>query len=695
MRRFRSVLPALVVLAMSGGHPDAAETSPARRSMTFDDLWAMQQVGKPVLSPDGRQVAFGVTVHSLDTNKGNSDLYLVPADGSAAPKRLTWNDGSDGSPTFSPDGRRLAFVSKRGTDEQAQLYVLPLDGGEADRVTNLPVAVENPKWLPDGKRIAFVATTWADLNDDFQAVRRRLEERDKDKVKAEITENRLLRYWNRYLTDGRVPHVFVVDLATREVKDLLPRSARWMKLQDGSGDFDISPDGAEIAFEAIATDPPYRRLQSDIFVVPVAGGAPRSVTADNLADDVAPRYSPDGRYLVYGRNVRPELDADFVRLVRRDRETGATVTLVEGLAGAPEEWSFSADGSSVLFHAQESGRVHLYAIPTSGGRPKVLVRGKTTGGAAAGAAGRIVCTIQSLTEPPELMSVREDGTEARALTSFNAARLAAIEPPRVEDIVFDGARGEPVQMFVLLPPGFDPGRKWPLVHMIHGGPHGAWLDSFHLRWNAALAASRGYVVALVNFHGSTGFGQPFAESIVGAHGDKPFTDIMNATDHLLARGYVDEKRMAAAGGSFGGYLVCWILGHTGRFAALIDHAGVFDLMAQYASDATWGRSTNYGAAPWEDPSRIDRYSPSRYAARFDTPTLILHGEKDYRVPVSQGINLHGVLAAKGVPSRIVIFPEEGHGIVKPAASRIWWSEVFAWLERYLGTPAAAVDRANP
>jgi dipeptidyl aminopeptidase/acylaminoacyl peptidase len=271
------------------------------------------------------------------------------------------------------------------------------------------------------------------------------------------------------------------------------------------------------------------------------------------------------------------------------------------------------------------------------------------------------------------------------LTSFNASKLAELDLGSVESVTFKGAGGDRVQMFVVFPPGFEPQRKWPLVQVIHGGPHSSWIDSFHYRWNAALFASKGYVAALVNFHGSMGGGQLFADSILGAHGDKPFQDIMKATDVLLSRGYIDEKRMAAAGGSYGGYLTAWILGHTDRFKALVVHAGVYDLMAQFASDATWGRSENYGADPWQDPARIDRWSPSRFASAFRTPTLILHGEKDYRVPVTQGINLHGVLSAKGVPSRLVIFPEENHWVLKPQSAKLWWTEVFAWLDRYIAS----------
>jgi len=252
----------------------------------------------------------------------------------------------------------------------------------------------------------------------------------------------------------------------------------------------------------------------------------------------------------------------------------------------------------------------------------------------------------------------------------------------VEDVTYKGAGGEPVQMWIVRPPGHAPGQPRPTVMVLHGGPHASSLDSFHYRWSAALFASQGYLTLLPNFHGSTGFGQAFAESIVGAHGEKPYQDVMAALDFAVARGDVDPARVAVAGGSYGGYLAAWILGQTDRFAAVVDHSGVFDLMAQFASDATYGRARNYGALPWEDPARIDRWSPSRFAAGFKTPTLILHGERDYRVPYTQGLNLYGILTAKGVPARLVVFPRENHWILKPQAARLWWREVLGWIGRY-------------
>jgi dipeptidyl aminopeptidase/acylaminoacyl peptidase len=684
----------VVAGALLLGATGSSAADAGRRPMTVEDLWAMDRVGSPVASPDGRQVAFTVTRYSMENNEGNSDLWLVPADGSAPPRRLTWNEKSDSQPAWSPDGRRLAFVSKRNEDDPAQLYILPLIGGEAEPVTDLPIAVSDPRWFPDGKRIAFLASTWSDLDDDFEAVGERLDERKEDPVKAHVTEDRLVRYWDHYLTDGRTVHIFALDLESREVTDLLPGWNRLMAFWGPGGQWDLAPDGKELAFTANSTDPPYRKLDYDIYLLPLGttGVVPKSITRDNPASDARPRYSPDGRYLVYGRTRRPEYAPDYTRLARYDRLSGTVQPFIESFDEQPSGWTFTADGKTVLFHAQERGRTHLYGVPVAGGTPSVLARGGSTSGATVGAADRAVYRLESLTRPAELMAVKLDARpprgkkepEAGALTSFNASLLAKLDMGRVEDVTFEGADGEPVQMFVLLPPGFDATRRWPLVQAIHGGPHGSWGHGFHYRWNAALLASPGYVVALVNFHGSTGSGQAFAESILGAHADKPFTDIMKATDLLASRDNIDEERLAAMGGSYGGYMVSWILGHTNRFSALINHAGVYDLMGQFASDWTWGRAANYGAAPWEDPGRIDLWSPSRFAANFQTPTMVIHGEKDYRVPYTQGLNLHGVLTGKGVPARLVVFPDENHWILKPRNARLWWTEVFAWLERHIG-----------
>ncbi len=678
----------------------------ATHPMTPDDLWAMERVGSIAVSPDGRSAVFAVTSYSVEKNKSNSDLWLVPTDGTAPPRRLTWNEEADGSPSWSPDGKAIAFVSKRGGDKDkpAQLYVLSLDGGEARPATDLPVSPSAAKWSPDGTRLFFAASTFPDLNDDWDKVKKRLDEQKEDKTKAKIADGLWLRAWDTYVTDGTAAHLFVLDLATKKVRDLMPGFDRRTQFMGGGIDWDLAKDGLEVAFAANATASPFKEVNPNLYALALsATGEPagpiRELTADQPAEENSPRYSPDGKYLYYSRTRRREVDPDFQRLARLDRATGKSEELYSKWDAAPGLSGFGPAGELLLL-VEERAKVNLYLAPATGGEPlRLLARGGVLTGADCGAAGQVVFTRSTLRAPAELHSVSlSDPDSDTLLSSFNAERIAKLDPIEMTDLDVAGAGGQKVHVMVIFPPGFEPGKSAPapLLQAIHGGPFGAFQDDFSFRWNARLMASHGFVVAMVNFHGSTGYGQAFAESIVGAHGDKPFADIQAATDELIKRGWVDPKRLFAAGGSYGGYMIDWILGHTDRYAALISHAGVYDLMAQFSSDAIWGRSGNYGSTPWQDPQRIVRWSPSYYAKNFKTPTLILHGERDYRVPVTQGINLHQVLAAKGVPTRIVIFPDENHWILKPQAAMLWWKEFFGWFDKWdPAKKAAPTEEAKP
>lgn len=709
----------------------------------FEDLWRLDRLGAPVPSPDGDRIVVPVTrvtwkdpaddEEAQPENETRTDLWLVDVHEPAGARRLTWDGGSRAA--WSPCGRWLYFIRQRsvpadelndgGPELPRQLWRLPMDGpGEAERLTAMPTAVSSPKAFADGRHVAFVADSWPDLGPasiagrDLKALSKRVKEVKDDPVQARSTDRRLVRYWDEYRTDGRVPHVWILDLESGEVRDAMAGTGGLLHFMDFR--WDLHPDGTQIAFARNATEPPWQQLMQEIALVDVdlanlfAGAAPLppvsapfTAPADDPAWDSCPAYLPDGR-LVFTRNSRPDVSADFSHLMLWDGgEDGDSVRELlpgwDGEAGPPEA---DPDGGAVLFLAQDRGHQRIYSVSTddtgdrSTAEPTRLDpwRDGSVVSARPVKGGRIVCLRQGFRCPSELWLLGPEGGDEKPvkLGGWNDGGLDGVDfgseaesvtfdVPRVEgrEVDQDGTTVE-AQMFVLYPPGFDRSKKYPLVLLLHGGPHSAWLDSFHMRWNASLFAAAGRVVAALNPHGSTGFGQAYAEAIIGRHADQPFADAMAAVDLLAARGYVDESRMAVAGGSYGGFLTSWVIGHTDRFAAAICHAGVYDLMAQFASDYTWSRGKSYGAEPWDDPLAVDRQSPSRFAGAFTTPTLVLHGEKDYRVPVTQGLNLYQVLQGQGVPSKLVVFPKENHWILKPRAAQLWWREVEAWLDRWIG-----------
>ena len=656
---------------------------PARRgsrTLTAEDVWKVPRVGAPIPTPDATAFAVTVTTYDLEKNAGRGRIWLVPAQG-GEPRALTSADLSSADPAISPDGMRLAFVRK-GPDGKSQLHVMPLDGGEPEKLTDLPLGVFDPTWLPDGTGLVFASQLLAGHLTP-EATKAELERRDKDPVKAHVTEERVYRYWDTWLTTGEVVHLFTIDLASRAVRDLTPDSKLWFDWMDPSGQYDVSPDGREVAFAGIFRDEAKSLLRCGVFLASIANPGPVTcLTMDHPGDDMRPRYTPDGKSIVYGMQHDPFFYADRVRLMRYDRATKKHEGWLEDWTLSPSHWDFGTDGTLYL-EVEDAGRVSLYALA---GReaPRELVRGGAIGSVASASDGRVYFTLQSLSAPPEVHAVAGGGGSATRLTRFTESALANVTLGEVREMTFEGSYGETVQMYVVMPPDAKPGTKPPLVQMIHGGPHGITPDAFHFRWNGHLFAAPGYVVAMVNFQGSTSWGQDFAKRIQGGWGDRPYQDVMRATDLLIAQGLVDESRMAAAGGSYGGYLSAWIATQTKRFQCIVNHAGVYDTLSQYASDVTQGRAQSFGGEPWDGLEVIDRWNPARFTAGLVTPMLVLHGERDYRVPVTQGLECYGMLKAKGIPARLVYFPDENHWVLKPRNSLLWYREVHAWLARWLG-----------
>jgi dipeptidyl aminopeptidase/acylaminoacyl peptidase len=512
-----------------------------------------------------------------------------------------------------------------------------------------------------------------------------VEEKKKSKVTAKVSENRMIRYWDRWLTDGYYPRLFVLELETKKITDLLPGWKNYFDLMEGA-DFDISPDGKEIAFAGNSTTEPYDSLNSDVFIVPTDGsGKHTNITLENIANDFGPRYSHDGKFIVYGMQQIRDFYADKVRLVQLDKVSGKkNIITPESYDRTPEQWRISKDNKTIYFSVEDRAKKSIFSISMDGKKISEIARLNTSSLPHPLSDGRVVFLNQSFKYPNEVFITNKNQKNVTQLTNFNTDLLNNITLAESKEYYYEGADGDSVQMYILLPPNFDTTKKYPLVQIIHGGPHSISGEDFHFRWNPQLFAAPGYIIALVNFHGSTSFGQYFADCINRAHPEKPFTDIMNATDYLLKLGYVDEKRMAAAGGSYGGFLVSWIAGHTDRFAALINHAGVYNLMAQFASDVTHGRDRSYGGSPWENKEAVQKWSPAEYAENFKTPMLVIHGERDYRVPINHALECYGILKGKGVPARLVYYPDENHWILTPQNSIYWYQEFHAWLKRFIG-----------
>jgi dipeptidyl aminopeptidase/acylaminoacyl peptidase len=659
---------------------------PGTRNLTAEDLWKIPRVGAPCPTPDATACVVPVTTWDLEKNQSRSRLWWVPLTGE--PRPLTSEEFSSTDPAVSPDGRRLAFARKKDGGKP-QIYVMPLDGGEARSLTELPLGAFDPRWLPDGKSLVFAAPLIKGCLTP-EATKAEIERRDQDPVKAHVTEDRFYRYWDTWLTTGEVPHLFRLDLAGGAPRDLTPQATWWFDWMEPGGQFDVSPDGSEIVLAGIAFHDEKSQIRASIWIVPTGSGEPRCLTADHPADDVRPRYAPDGESIVYGMQHDPMFYADRVRLMRYVRRSGEHQELSPDWELSPSHWEFQADGTLVI-EAEDSARVSMFRF-TGSGRPERIVRGGTVSGVRA-RGGRVWFNQQTLSDPPEVHVLEPGSPNPRRVTRFTEETLRNVALGEVREVAFEGARGEPVQMYVVLPPGYQEGTKVPLVHVIHGGPHAISSDTFHFRWNTQLFASPGYAAAQVNFQGSSSWGQEYTASILGGWGDRPFHDIMIATDLLIASGIADEQRMAATGGSYGGYMVSWIGSHTDRFRCLVNHAGVYDTLSQYASDVTQGRALEFGGEPWEGIEAIDRYNPARFAAGLNTPMLVIHGERDYRVPVTQGLECYGVLKAKGVPARLVIFPDENHWVLKARNSLLWYREVFAWLARWLH-PSSTERDAN-
>ncbi|MDB4905514.1 MAG: dapb3 2 [Gemmatimonadetes bacterium] len=682
MRILRSL--ALVALVAT---PLAAQ----KRAMTFEDFSAIRGVSDPQLSPDGRQVLYAVRTTDIAANKRTTVTYMVPVSG-GAPSRFPSGAVAASEARWSPDGRHVAYVAG------GQLWVAEADGGSARQLSQLNGGASGPVWAPTSDRVAFVSGAWPDCTTDACNVTKD-SVKSASKVKAHVSDELMYRHWNAW-DEGTRSHLFTVAIAGGAPRDIT-QGARYDVPPGpfgGSEGYSWSNDGRALAYtakdqgraDAWTTD-------LNVYTVSADGGAAQVITASNKGADQNPVYSPDGRWIFYASQRRAGFESDRWRLMAYDRTSGRSRELLPAWDRNADAYSVTRTGDAIYVQGVDAGRTKFYRVAFDAKTgvamaPKLVVGERNNAGLSLSADGSsAVWARDAIDAPGEVwLATLTNGmvSTQRALTHENDALVAQLDLHPAEDYWFTGASGARLQGFVVKPPNFDPSRKTPVVLLIHGGPQGEWLDNWGGRWSFQMYASTGVAVVAINPRGSIGYGQKLVDEVSKDWGGKAYKDLMMGLDTALARNkWMDRNATAAAGGSYGGYMVNWIAGHTKRFKALITHAGVFNLETMYgATEEIWFPEWEYGGPYWKNAQMEQQYrkwSPHLFAGNFTTPQLVIHGELDYRIPYSEGLSLFTALQKQNVPSRLLVFPDEGHWILKPQNAQLWWKEVQGWLGKYL------------
>jgi dipeptidyl aminopeptidase/acylaminoacyl peptidase len=643
-------------------------------------LLQIQRISDPQLSPDGKTVAFEVSVPDLAQNKSQHSVWSVPLEG-GSPSRLA---DRASRPRWSPDGKRIYYVST--VSDLSQIWSMNPDGTGIAPITRLSTEADGEIVSADGKYIVVTSRVYPDCTAatgkfDDACNKQHLDAESQSKVKARLITGLLYRHWNEWEGDRR-SHLLSISLADGKVTDLSPGSREVPPFSlGGPDDYAISPDGAEVSFAMNTDEVPAAGTNNDLFVVSIQGGTPHKITANPGADN-SPAYSPDGKYLAYRSQARAGYESDKWRLVVLDRATGKLNIPTDAIDRSVDSFTWSPDSKRLFFTAPDRGHQAIQFVALEGGVARVAVTGNNTlDDMQFTADGKtIVFTRQSGDGPVEICKAMSSGGAAIALTHLNDNLLGQYQLTSLEDFWVTGAENTQVQSFLVKPPNFDPKQKYPVLLLVHGGPQGDWGQSWTYRWNAQAFAGAGYVVVMPNPRGSVGYGQKFTDDINQDWGGKPFDDLMAVTDYVAKLPYVDADRMAAAGGSYGGYMIDWMLGHTNRFKCLITHDGVYDLREEAAStEELWFPMWEFGGMPWDNPETYDKWSPSHFVKEFLTPTLVIHGELDYRIPYSQALELYTALQVRKVPSELLLFPDEGHWVLKPQNSALWYKTFLDWV----------------
>lgn len=646
-------------------------------------MLSIQRMGDPQISPDGKTVAFSVSSADVSQNKMLHSVWSVPLDG-GAPRRLA--DQAD-RPRWSPDGKRIFYVSTAAG--ASQIWSMNPDGSGVAQVTRIATEADGEIVSPDGKYLVVTSDVFPDCSTpsgefDNACNQQRLDAEQQSKVKARIITGLLFRHWTTW-EGNRRSHLLSVSLADGKIADLSPGTREVPPFSlGGPDDYAISPDSMEVCYSMNTDEVPAAGTDNDLFVVPIVGGMSRKITSNPGADN-SPQYSPDGKYLAYRSQARAGYESDRWRLVVLERATGKLTMPIDAIDRWVNSFTWSPDSKRLFFTVTDRGHQAIQYVAVDGGGVRIAVTGSNTlDDMQFTADGRtIVFTRQSGQSPVEICKALSSGGAAIELTHLNDNLLSQYQLTALEDFWTAGADNAQIQSFIVKPPGFDPTRKYPVLMLIHGGPEGEWGDEWSYRWNAQVFAGAGYVVVMPNPHGSVGYGQKFTEDINQDWGGKPFDDLMDVADYVARLPYVDPDRMAAAGASYGGYMIDWMLGHTNRFKCLVTHDGVFNLTEEAEStEELWFPIWEFGGMPWDNPEVYAKWSPSNYIKDFQTPTLVIHGELDFRIPYTQGLELFTSLQMRKIPSQLLIFPDEGHWVLKPGNSALWYKTVLDWVANW-------------
>lgn len=670
--------------------------------LSHEAMWMMKRVGAPNPSPDGKWVVFSLIEPAYDEKDQVSDLWIVPADASAKPRRLTFSKSGESGVTWSPDSRQIAFSAKREGDEVNQIYVLDVaDGGEALRVTSLSTGARSPQWRPDGKSLLFISSVYPGAVDD-EANKKIAAERKAQKYRVRVYEKFPVRNWDKWVDDMQA-HLFVQDAQPgAQAKDLLAGTKLVNergfagRVTDAGEELDPvwTPEGNEIVFVATTNRDAaaYANSNTSLFMVSGKGGEPVRLTAGGDSFS-RPAFRPDGKALYATFEI--QTDKKVYHLERLAKFTwpnsGSADILTANWDRSVNSVAFSPDSKSIYLTAEEAGHEKVFTMPADGGEVHLamdMTRGVYTNLKIPAKAPStiLIASWESATNPPEVFRLDLKSKTQQPLTSFNAEAVAKIDWQPLRHFWFTSKAGRAIHNMIALPPNFDEHKKYPLFVVMHGGPHNMWRDNWGLRWNYFMLSRPGYVVLLTNYSGSTGFGEAFAQSIQGDPFKGPGNEINEAADEAIRLySFVDGSRQAAAGASYGGHLANWMQATTTRYKALVSHAGLINLESQWGtSDTIYSREVSSGGPVWEQAATWREQNPIRFAANFKTPILLSVGENDFRVPLNQTLENWSVLQRLRIPSKLLVWPDENHWILKGENSRYWYQELHAWLKKYFG-----------